>query len=439
MSIQQRNRHQGPDQQVLPDQEVERRVRKMLYENMIEGRNGGFDFHYTKPSPGTYPFQYFWDTCFHVFTLTALGEYEMAKKHIRSLFLLQQDDGFVGHILYWKRPFPARITDLLQLRPTSLLHLAKPHMSALVQPPLAAQAVERIYHYSQDISFVQEMVPRLKGYYRWLIRNRDFEQEGLLSIISPYESGMDWKASYDPVLHHRGQAGPLLFLKVLGVDGYNFFSGYNLRKIYRKNKFIVKDVAFNTLYAQNLEALATLCRIAGDTDEGYFRGKSRQCAESIFRYMYDEQDEAFYDLWGKQQRKLRIQTPTIFFPVVLNTVPDRVGRRVLERHLFGRNGFDVPFPIPSLSTREKAFNPSESIYIWRGPTWVVFNWFMHGFLLEKGYRQEAQELLLSVKKLITRSGFREYYHPFTGKGYGASDFTWSGLVLDMQQRQADPK
>ncbi|MCC9167449.1 hypothetical protein [Pontibacter harenae] len=74
--------------QVLSDEEIEQQVRKLLYNNKIEGHNGGYTFHYTKPSPGTYPFQYFWDTCFHALTLTALGDYEMAKKHIRTFFLL---------------------------------------------------------------------------------------------------------------------------------------------------------------------------------------------------------------------------------------------------------------------------------------------------------------------------------------------------------------
>ena len=380
-------------EQVLTDQEIEQRVRKLLHDNMIEGKKAGHTFHYTKPSPGTYPFQFFWDTCFHVFTLTALGEHDMAKKHIRSLFLLQQDDGFVGNILYWDRTFPGRITDLFQLKPKAWLQLRKPHMSALVQPPLVAQAVERIYCYSHDTAFLQEMLPKLKRYYRWLMDNRDFEQEGLLSIISPFESGMDWKASYDPVLDYRGKAGPRLFLKVVRVDAHNFFLNYNLPEIYLKNRFIVKDAAFNTLFVQNLEALANLCAAVGDQDETLFRQKATQCADSILRYMYDETDQAFYDLWGKDHQKLRVKTATIFFPVVLRNVPDAVCKQVLERHLVHPDGFNVPFPVPSLATGEPAFNPDESLYIWRGPTWIVFNWFMQQFLLEKGHRQEAEKLL----------------------------------------------
>lgn len=423
-------------QEVLSDQEISTRAREVLYKNMVSGRKDGFSYHYTKPSPGTYPFQYFWDTCFHVFVLTALGDVRMAKKHMYSLFRMQRADGFVGHMSYWKRLWPARITDLLQLRPRDVLRLNRPHMSALVQPPIAAQAVLRIYRLSKDLTFVSEFLPKLKKYYRWLAENRDFEQEGLLSIISPYESGMDWKASFDPVLNYdKGEAGPALFWKVLQVDGHNFRKKYVLAEIYKSNRFIVKDTAFNTIYAQNLEALAHLCDLVEDEDGKQFRDQAEKTSKSILRYMYDEQDEAFYDLHGHHFEKLRIRTATVFFPVVLKSVPDKVCRNVLERHLLHQDGFHVPFPLPSLSTDEPAFKPDESLYIWRGPTWVVFNWFMQGYLLEKGYKQEAEALLRSVKRLIGQSGFREYYNPFTGEGYGAKDFTWSGLVVDMIDRQ----
>ena len=420
---------------MLSDEEIKAGAREVLYKNMISGRRDDFNYHYTKPSPGTYPFQYFWDTCFHIFTLTALGEVDMAKKHVHSLFEMQRPDGFVGHMNYWKRLWPARITDLLQLRPRDVLRLHKPHMSALLQPPIAAQAVLRVYQHSQDLSFVKQLLPKLKKYYGWLAKNRDFEGEGLLSIITPFESGMDWKASYDPLLKYgKGKAGPLLFWKVLQVDAHNFLKGYDLPAIYKSNRFIVKDAAFNTIYVQNLQAMAALCQVAGEEDGLHFLEQARQTEKSILRYMYDEEDAAFYDLYGHQFEKLRVRTGTIFFPVVLKNVPDEVCRRVLERHLLHKDGFHVPFPVPSLAVDEPGFNPDGSLYIWRGPTWVVFNWFMQGYLLEKGYRQEAEELLLSVKRLITKSGFREYYNPFTGEGHGAGDFTWSGLVVDMINR-----
>jgi hypothetical protein len=37
------------------------------------------------------------------------------------------------------------------------------------------------------------------------------------------------------------------------------------------------------------------------------------------------------------------------------------------------------------------------------------------------------------EKLIEHNGFREYFNPETGKAYGAHNFTWGTLVLDMQE------
>lgn len=47
--------------------------------------------------------------------------------------------------------------------------------------------------------------------------------------------------------------------------------------------------------------------------------------------------------------------------------------------------------------------------------------------------REAENMTEVVMQLISKGGFREYYNPFTGEGYGAPDFTWSGLVVDMME------
>lgn len=109
----------------------------------------------------------------------------------------------------------------------------------------------------------------------------------------------------------------------------------------------------------------------------------------------------------------------------------------MDFHLFNEEEFYTPFPLPSVAKHEASFNPTASMYIWRGPTWIVNNWFLHQFLLEKGYEQVAGKLVESIRTLIEKSGFREYYHPFTGEDYGAKNFTWAGLVIDMVQMQKE--
>jgi glycogen debranching enzyme len=421
----------------MTDEEIRKKVKEILEKNTFSGFSKHYDttYHYMKPGPDRYPYQYFWDTCFHIYIMTASGMGDMTKQCMRSLFAMQEEDGFVGHMLYWNKFIPNRITDLFQKKP-AVKNFFKPHMSALIQPPLAAQAALRIYYTTKDLSFVQEMLPKLKKYYNWLSDNRDFEKAGLISIISYFEAGMDWKPSYDEAINRTpGKANFSLFLKVMLIEFKNFINGYNYKKIYKKNYFIVKDVGINTIYAQNLQAMAALCRLVQDIDVMRFETKANQTIKSIVELMYDEEDAAFYDLSGQENKKIKALTPTIFFPLVLKSVPDDVATKVIEKHLFNKNEFAVPYPVPSVAVNHPSFDPNESLYIWRGPTWAVYSWFLHKCLMERGFRKAATKMVETLKELISKGGFREYYNPYTGEGYGAYDFTWSGLVVDMMDME----
>ena len=416
----------------MTDEELFDRVRKLVLDNMITG--GGKDkpeFHFTRPSPERYPYQFFWDTCFHAFILCGLGEAKMAQKHLQSLFAFQEDDGFVGHMIYWDRLRPGRVTDLFQSSP-GFSKLFKSHMSSIIQPPIVAQAVERVYNLSQEKEFLEDMLPKLKAYYDWLAQNRDFDGDGLLSIISPFESGMDWKPTFDvPLGFGPGRADKSLFGKVVKIDFRNYLNNYSLQKIREQGYFLVKEVGLNTIYAQNLRVMAKLCDMVEDTASARYHQLAERVEKSILSVMYDEEDEAFYDCFGKEDEKIKILTPTIFYPVILESTPVEVRERVLKKHFYNSEEFSTTFVMPSLAINEPAFDPEESIYIWRGPTWIVHNWFLHRFFLQNGHRKEAAQLVDSIRKLIDKSGFREYYNPFTGQGYGAKEFTWCGLIIDM--------
>src|SRR6185295_2453567 len=104
-------------------------LRELLLRNHREGYSKLLRRHYRyiSPAPGTYPFQWFWDTCFHVIMLTRLGEFDLAQRNLRSLFAMQEEDGFVGHMVFWKQVLPRRRTDVLQARPS--WRALRPHMS----------------------------------------------------------------------------------------------------------------------------------------------------------------------------------------------------------------------------------------------------------------------------------------------------------------------
>lgn len=417
----------------MSEQEIEEKVRRLLTNN-VDSRYSFLlskKYFYIQPSPHKYPYQWFWDTCFHSFMLCRLKEYSLAKRSIFSLFTLQKNDGFVGHVIFWRGILPRYFLEVLQSRPK--WHRPRPTMSSLIQPTFIAQAILEIYEGDKDIDFVKEILPRVKKYFYWLSQHRDFQGDGLLSIISPYESGIDWKPSFDLVLGYpEKKATEKLFFQGLLVNFKNFFNWYNLDRISKKHYFLVKEVGLNTIYVKDLQALAKLCEIVGDIDAGIYEARAKKVTESILEKMYDSETHAFYDVESHTGRQLKVLTPTIFFPLCLDGVSETIIEKVLKTHFYNTKEFVCPYPLPSVALSDPAFDPGESTFLWRGPTWIMYNWFLYKFFKSKKYLDEAHMLRDSVKRLIEKSGFREYYNPITGEGYGAKNFTWSGLILDMK-------
>jgi hypothetical protein len=60
------------------------------------------EYDFVCPSMGTYPFQWFWDSCFHAVAL-AHFDIERSRIEMRSLLANQQPDGFVAHVTFWQR------------------------------------------------------------------------------------------------------------------------------------------------------------------------------------------------------------------------------------------------------------------------------------------------------------------------------------------------
>ncbi len=421
----------------MTDREIKDTIRDILHKNLVTGhsKSKDTDFTFIQPSPDHYKFQYFWDCAFHVFILCALNEAELAKKCLRSLFAMQLDNGFVGHIHYWNNVLPARITDLFQNSPSIGINLLRSHTSSLIQPPFVSMALAQIWESDHDEEYLREMLPKLKRYFDWLQINRDFYGDGLLTIITSFESGMDWKPSYDQVVgYEKDQAGPGLFWKMINVDFQNFIRNYNIEKIRKRGKFLVKDAGFNTVYFLALQSMARLCRKVNDlTGAERYESRSVQVKNSILNLLWDHEDCAFYDVSGRENRPLKVLTPTIFFPLAIEGLANKFLDKVMQRHYFNKNEFYPRFPLPSVAMDHPSFNPHQSLYLWRGPTWILNNWFLHRFILKKHYPEEAKQLATAVKELIAKSGFREYYNPFTGEGYGARRFTWAGLIVDMME------
>ena len=80
-----------------------------LRRNWREGarESDGVRFAYTRPSPGHYPFQWYWDSCFAAMVWRRFDP-TRARAELESLLRAQRDDGFIGHTIFWDTPLNRR-------------------------------------------------------------------------------------------------------------------------------------------------------------------------------------------------------------------------------------------------------------------------------------------------------------------------------------------
>jgi hypothetical protein len=158
-----------------------------LRQNWREGvrQADGVAFAYTRPSPGHYPFQWYWDSCF---TSIVWRRFEAvhARAELESLLVAQREDGFIGHTIFWDTPLNERQRFTYNVTTTDA------PMTASIQPPMLAWAW-RIA--AGDPS----SVPAIGRHYDWLAANRDLDGDGLIWIVQPDESGLDASPQFDAI------------------------------------------------------------------------------------------------------------------------------------------------------------------------------------------------------------------------------------------------
>lgn len=390
---------------------------------MCENRRKTVGHVYTLPSPQSYPYQWLWDSCFHAIILSHF-DIANAKEELLSLAVRQFENGMIPHMIYWERSEAAE-HDVFNVA------WGKKDTSSLTQPPMLAYAVWRIYQLDYDITFLKSMYFALFHFYKYLLNERDPYEKHLIGIINPDESGEDNSPRFDALLDlppvHTSEEN---FKRRLALVEENRVCNFDA-PFCMKNFFWVKDVPFNAIMVENLR---TLSKIAGKLgysyDALYFNEEAERIASAMRLLMFE--DGMYFATQGEHYGKIKVKTWATFAPLFALIPTRSEAERLVQEHLTNEKEFATPFSIPTVAADDPSFNPEG---FWRGPVWIAVNWFVFQGLLKYGFNEHANVIYQHSRKLIEQSGFREQFHPYTGAGYGAKNFTWGGLVLDMMETQ----
>jgi Trehalase len=427
-------------------------------ERLVEQAKMVLDFNwngeYTRPGLHLYPHQWSWDSA-----LIAIGyahyDQERATSELTHLFESQWSNGMLPQIIFnpsFGQYFPGidfwhaeRSPNVPRDRKTS----------GVVQPPIHATAVLRVYRHAQDEAsakaFLGHLFPKLKAWHEYLYRERDPEGEGLVYIRHPWESGMDNSPMWDSIME-RVQLRPDQLPKYRRADihfvaardrpldaAYDRFvylvklfadRDYDEARIREDCPFLVQDVLFNALLCQAEKDLAQIARVLGE-DSSPLEERAQKTAHAINEKLWDEQHGIYLDFDLASGRLLEVYVAPNFVPLYAGIPDEERARRMVES--LQTTGFGLSdenlTPVPSYDRYGFAFLPTK---YWRGPVWVNINWFLMRGLERYGYEEQAERLRETIVSLCREQGFYEYYDPTTGFGHGSDLFSWTAaLFLDV--------
>ena len=355
----------------------------------------------------SYHYQWFngfwsWDSWKHAVGLSYFNT-ELAKNQIRLMLEFQDEDGFIADCVF---------------RDTSIEN----HNYRNTKPPLLTWAVASIYKKDTDLEFIKEVYPKIKKYHEWWYNKRDQDQDGLCEygstdgtlVAAKWESGMDNAIRFDTTEMHKNMDGA-----------------------YSMNQESVDLNAY--LYAEKL-CLSTLAKALKHYEEATrFENEAEVLKGRIQTQFYDAADGWFYDTNLEGTSFIKGEGSEGWTALWANTASQEQAEAV-KKNMMKPNKFYTKVPFQTMSADHEKFNPLKGY--WRGPNWLDQAYFGVKGLRNYGFNEDADIATIQIIKgaegvLGKGKSIRENYHPITGEGLNAKNFSWSAahiIMLLMQEK-----
>ncbi|MED5583834.1 MAG: hypothetical protein VYD67_05600 [Actinomycetota bacterium] len=359
---------------------------------------------YAAPHAGTYPWQWLWDSCFHVLVWQALGRTNRAQVELASLFGPQAPSGFVPHMNYVRRP--GHHADLW----------GRDDASSVTQPPMYGHAVAELVRAGAPPP--DEVVEAAVAGLGFLLEQRERDDSGLVLLCHPWESGADDSPRWDDrcpggfdVERWRAEKNRLVTTIEFADDGSPV----------RNPAFPVASAGFNALVAFNARELAS---VAGN--DGLAVAADELVAALDARW--DDDLGTWADAGPTAGGSGRCRTADGLLPLLVTEESARAARVVAD--LVDPAAHGGPAGPTGVHRVESTFDPAG---YWRGPVWpqLAYLLVLGAVRFDPG---AAEQLAATTVAGAWASGLAEYWHPDTGEGLGATPQSWTGLALLLAER-----
>lgn len=291
-----------------------------------------------------------WDSVFHAVAMTQIDP-TLAWYFLKSVLDMQADDGMI--------PISGSAEGI--------------RAQNMTQPPLLAWGVWVNYQATGNPTQLAYAFPRLEAYLSWNLANRDSNDNNLLEwdieedeLCRSGESGMDNSPRFDDAL-------------------------------------LLDSVDFSTFQAHDMWILSQIAAELGHTAQATFwQAEASKMSQQIYAELWSDEHGLYMDQPVDGNPIAPVAASSGFLPLMLPDIPPAHIEKLAET-LQDPTRFWSAFPIPSVAID----NPKWSTDMWRGSTWLNFN-----YLIMLGLQRHGQDQLAHDLRSRTLDMVSKYYEQY---------------------------
>lgn len=297
-------------------------------------------------------------------------------------------------------------------------------------PPLGAHMIWKVEQADPDTTWLRGIYPRLRKWHTYWMKNRDGNKDGLLEWGTNAAPAYEFPQllPYNPSLQHTAKCA----MYESGLDNSPMYDDAPFNKA--ANTFELADVALNSYYAMDCEALAAMAYALGKAkDAAGYRREHEIMRRRINDRLWDE-EHGIYANRHWDGRFSNRWSPTSFFPLIAGVPDAHQAERLVREHLLNEAEFWGGYVIPAIARNDPAFGDND---YWRGRIWGPFNLLVAEGLRRYRFDDVATDLARRGLEMFLHNwrkdgGIYENYNATTGEGgdvwNAARLYHWGGLM-----------
>ncbi len=294
------------------------------------------------------------------------------------------------------------------------------------QPPVGARMVLELYRKFGDLWLVELLYPALLGWNTWFFENRRSRDGALMwgSDPAPVIFGNRWES--DGV--HDRYGGSL----ESGLDNSPMYDDIFFDQ--ETNCLMLDDVGLTGMFLMDLAALKRLAQLLGRTEDLPLLDERTRVVTAGLRNLWDDENGFFYNRRTDSSAFSRRISPTNFYALFAEEIPEAHLRRVIEEHYKNPEEFYGDWMLPSIARNDPAYGDQD---YWRGRVWAPMNFLTYLAFEQHGLKEACDDLAeksaaIFLPEWEEHRHVHENYNAITGEGCDAHNsdkfYHWGALL-----------